>query len=97
MDKKRSRGVVSGTLFAGDVAGRCVIMLDDLISSGTTVLRAIGACRRAGAVRVELAATHASFAAEAHRLFDPGSPDKVVVTDSVTSASFLLIWVRSRC
>jgi ribose-phosphate pyrophosphokinase len=83
MDKQRSRGAVSGTLFAGDVAGRCVIILDDLISSGTTAARAIGACRRAGAVRVELAATHASFAAEARRLFDLEPPDKVIVTDSV--------------
>jgi ribose-phosphate pyrophosphokinase len=83
MDKKRSRDGVSGTLFAGDVAGRCVIVLDDLISSGATAARAIAACRRAGAVRVEVAATHASFAAEAHRLFDQNAPDKVIVTDSV--------------
>jgi len=83
MDKQRSRGVVSGALFAGDVAGRCVIILDDLISSGTTAARAIGACRRAGAARVELAATHASFAAEARRLFDQDPPDKLLVTDSV--------------
>lgn len=83
MDKKRSRGGVSGTLFAGDVEGRCAIVLDDLISSGETAARAIGACRRAGAVRVELAATHASFATEARRLFDQEPPDKVLVTDSV--------------
>jgi ribose-phosphate pyrophosphokinase len=85
MDKKRSQGVVSGTLFAGDVAGRCVIILDDLISSGTTVLRAVESCRQAGAMRVDVAATHASFAPEAHRLFDSNSrPDSLVVTDSVT-------------
>jgi ribose-phosphate pyrophosphokinase len=86
MDKKRTQGVVSGTLFAGDVAGRRVIILDDLISSGTTVLRAVGACRRAGATRVDIAATHASFAAEAQRLFDksnPDKPDSVIATDSV--------------
>lgn len=86
MDKKRSQGVVSGTLFAGDVDGRRVIILDDLISSGTTVLRAVAACRRAGARRVDVAATHASFAAEAQRLFDdsnPDRPDSVIVTDSV--------------
>jgi ribose-phosphate pyrophosphokinase len=86
MDKKRSQGVVSGTLFAGDVAGRRVIILDDLISSGSTVLRAVSACRRAGATRVDVAATHASFAAEAQRLFDdsnPDKPDSVIVTDSV--------------
>ena len=83
MDKQRSRGIVSGSLFAGDVAGRHVIIVDDLISSGTTVLRAVDACRRAGAVRVDAAATHASFAAEASRLFDSAGPDALVVTDSV--------------
>jgi ribose-phosphate pyrophosphokinase len=83
MDKKRNRGVVSGTLFAGDVGGRCAIVVDDLISSGTTAARAISACRHEGAVRVEFVATHASFAAEARRLFDQDPPDKVLVTDSV--------------
>jgi ribose-phosphate pyrophosphokinase len=83
MDKQRGRDSVSGTLFAGDVAGRCVIILDDLISSGTTLLRAVAACRRAGAARVDVAATHASFADEAHRLFDANGPDSVVVTNSV--------------
>jgi ribose-phosphate pyrophosphokinase len=88
MDKKRSQGIVSGTLFAGDVAGRFVVILDDLISSGTTVLRAVSACRRAGASRVAVAATHASFSPEAQRLFDAGEaaadrPDSVIVTDSV--------------
>ncbi len=88
MDKIRGREGVSGTLFAGDVAGKHVIILDDLISSGATVLRALGACRRAGAARVDVAATHASFVPEARRLFDPNvpaqeRPDSVVVTDSV--------------
>ena len=41
MDKVRSAEGVSGTVFAGDVAGRRVIVVDDLISSGTTVLRAM--------------------------------------------------------
>lgn len=83
LDKTRSGALVSGTLFAGDVAGRQVIILDDLIDSGSTVLRAIDVCRRAGAARVDVAATHASFAAGAHRLFDAGRADSVVVTDSV--------------
>ncbi len=100
MDKTRSRAGVSGTLFAGDVAGRHVIILDDLISSGSTVLRAVGACRRAGAARVDVAATHASFAPEAHRLFDPGipaveRPDSVVVTDSVPLAADFSVYTKA--
>ena len=83
MDKVRNAGIVSGGLFAGDVTGRRVIVVDDLIDSGTTVLRAIDACRRAGAVRIDIAATHASFSAEAQRLFESDGPDSVVVTDSV--------------
>jgi ribose-phosphate pyrophosphokinase len=83
LDKKRTVGIVSGDLFAGDVAGRRVIIVDDLISSGATVVRAINACRRAGAVRVDVAATHASFAVAAHQVFTQGKPDSVVVTDSV--------------
>jgi len=47
------------------------------------VLHAIDACRRAGAVRVDVAATHASFGPAAQRIFDSGKPDTVVVTDSV--------------
>ncbi len=84
MDKQRRHGVVSGSIFAGDVAGRRVIIVDDLISSGTTVMRAVDAFRRSGAVRVDVAATHASFAAEACRIFDSGKPDSVIVTDSVS-------------
>jgi ribose-phosphate pyrophosphokinase len=89
MDKVRSAGGLSGSLFAGDVAGRRVIVVDDLISSGRTVLRASDVCRRAGAARVDIAATHASFSAEAQHLFEADRPDSVVVTDSVAlDASF---------
>jgi ribose-phosphate pyrophosphokinase len=82
VDKKRIKGVVSGDLFAGDVAGRRVVIVDDLISSGTTILHAIDACRHAGAARIDVAATHASFAPEALRIFESARPDSVVVTDS---------------
>ncbi len=87
MDKQRTHGGISGTLFAGDVAGRRVIIIDDLISSGTTVMHAVEACRRSGAIRVDVAVTHASFSAEAVQLFAAGKPDSVVVTDSVTLRS----------
>ncbi len=96
MDKTRSRDGISGTLFAGDVAGRRAIVLDDLISSGTTAAHAIAACRRAGAARVELAATHASFAADAHRLFDQDPPDGIVVTDSVDLGEAFLPHLQGR-
>jgi len=87
MDKKRSGGVVSGDALIGDVEGKRVVILDDIISTGTTMLRAVAACRNAGASEVHLAATHAVFTPQSLQLFTGDAsvarPDSVVVTDSV--------------
>ena len=85
MDKRRSGGVVSGDALVGDVTEKHVLIVDDMISTGTTMLRAVSACRKAGAREVHLAATHAVFTSAAQALFEnsPESPDSVVVTNSV--------------
>ena len=62
MEKHRSMGEVTGELFAGDVKGRQVIVIDDLISTGGTMVRAASACRAHGATRVHAAATHGVLA-----------------------------------
>lgn len=84
IDKQRSAGVVSGDTLVGDVRGRRVLIYDDLISTGTTVARAVRACQRAGAKTVHVAATHAVFGDAAHQLFESGGATSVVVTNSVT-------------
>lgn len=83
MEKTRSEGVVSGEMLVGDVAGRDVLIYDDLVSSGTTLLRATRACRQAGARRVVAAATHPVFTSQARQLFEPGGPEYLLVSDSV--------------
>jgi ribose-phosphate pyrophosphokinase len=83
MEKARSEGVVSGDALVGDVAGRIAILVDDLISTGTTLARAAAACRARGAVRVIAAATHGLFTGDANaRLAEPAL-DELLVTDSV--------------
>jgi ribose-phosphate pyrophosphokinase len=67
MEKHRSAGVVSGELFAGDVANRAVIILDDMISSGGTMARAAAACSQRGADSIYLLATHGLLASDADR------------------------------
>lgn len=87
MEKRRSRGIVSGDLFAGDVSGAAVFIVDDMISTGGTMRRAAQACRERGAAMVHALATHGLFAQGAEALFDDAALDRIVVTDSVASAS----------
>ncbi len=86
MEKRRSRGIVSGGLFAGEVSGSAVFIVDDLISTGGTMLRAALACRQRGAKAVYAIAAHGLFGAGAEAIFDSPAIDRIVVTDSVASA-----------
>lgn len=83
MEKRRAGGVVSGDAWIGDVAGRDVILHDDMIVSGGTIAKAARAARAAGARRVIVAATHAAFVPSAVQLFDDGAVDLLLVSDSI--------------
>jgi ribose-phosphate pyrophosphokinase len=83
MEKQRARGVVSGEAIVGRVDGRTAVIVDDLISTGTTIARAAKACRAAGATTVYAAASHGLFVGEAGRVLADGALEKVVVTDTV--------------
>jgi ribose-phosphate pyrophosphokinase len=82
-DKHRSAGVVSGDLFIGDVAGTTALIIDDLISTGGTLLRAARAARKAGARRVVALVTHGLFMAGAEGVIVDPAIDRLVVTDAV--------------
>ena len=83
MEKYRSGGVVSGTLLAGDVRGKVAVIIDDLISTGGTLVRAAEACRAEGAVQVFAGAAHGLFVDGATKLFATPALDGVTVTDTV--------------
>jgi len=82
MDKKRSEGIVSGTGLIGEV-GNHILILDDMIGSGSTMCRAASACMEAGASRVTVGATHGLFEGGAPAIFDHKGIVKIVVSDSV--------------
>jgi len=82
-EKRRSAGVVSGDLFIGEVEGATVLVIDDLISTGGTLLRAARAARRAGAKHVVAMVTHGLFMPGTEAAILDPAIDRVVVTDSV--------------
>jgi ribose-phosphate pyrophosphokinase len=83
VDKRRSAGVVSGDLFVGDVAETTALIIDDLISTGGTLLRAAHAARKAGAKRVIALVTHGLFMPGAAEVLADPAIDRLVVTDAV--------------
>ena len=83
VDKRRSAGVVSGDLFVGEVEGMTALIIDDLISTGGTLVRAARAARKAGAKRVLALVTHGLFMPGAEAALADPALDRIVVTDSV--------------
>jgi len=82
-EKHRSGGVVSGDMFVGDVAGTTALIIDDLISTGGTLLRAAQAARRTGARKVFAMVTHGLFMPGAAQVIADPAIDRFVITDSV--------------
>jgi ribose-phosphate pyrophosphokinase len=83
VEKYRSEGVLSGELLVGEVAGRQVLLFDDLISSGQTLVRAAITCRAHSAASVWAAAAHGLFNVDALQRLGTGPIDRIFVSDSV--------------
>jgi ribose-phosphate pyrophosphokinase len=86
MEKLRSKGVVSGETVVGEVDGKAVIILDDLVNSGTTMSRAASACDRLGASDVYGIATHGAFISKANVAFKEKALKKIIVTNTVLTS-----------
>lgn len=83
MTKTRSGSTVTSSPLFGKLEESCVVVYDDLISSGTTVANAIQQCNEAEDVFV--AAAHGSFTKEAERLMEFDCLREVVTSNSVNS------------
>ncbi len=67
----------------GEVEGRVCLLVDDLIDTGRTIVKAADALKAAGATSVVVAATHAVFSDPAPEILQTASIDSVVVTDTL--------------
>ena len=83
VEKRRSAEVVSGELFVGESSGATALVIDDLISTGGTLVRAARAARKAGAKRVLALVTHGLFMPGAEAALRDPAIDRILVTDSV--------------
>lgn len=83
LEKRRTNGKITGDAVVGDMTGKVAIIVDDMVASGTTLLRAAEACKDKGATKVYGVITHALFGPGADKLYGSKSIDQLFVTDSV--------------
>lgn len=83
VEKHRSSGVVSGDLFAGEVANAFCVVVDDLVSTGGTLVRAAKAARARGAREIIACVAHGLFMPGAESALADLSIDRIIATDSV--------------
>lgn len=67
----------------GTVEGRTCLLVDDMIDTGRTIVKAAEALKANGATNVVVAATHAIFSEPAPHILNSDFIDEVVVTDTL--------------
>lgn len=67
-----------------DVKGKTAVIVDDIISTGGTIVHAATLLRKAGAKKVIVFAVHAVFAGDAKSLLEDAGIDRLIVTDTIS-------------
>lgn len=67
----------------GDVEGKIAVIVDDMISTGGTLVQAARLLKERGAREVHVAATHGIFAADAIDQIDASDISRLFVTDTI--------------
>jgi ribose-phosphate pyrophosphokinase len=83
---EKNRDLATGNVEMAEITGEVthrVVIVDDMISSGGTIVKAAEALQKRGAKEIYVFATHPVFSAEAPKLLEHSVVDKVYVTDSV--------------
>ncbi|HVL57448.1 MAG TPA: ribose-phosphate pyrophosphokinase [Burkholderiaceae bacterium] len=84
IDKRRPKANVSEVMnIIGEVSGRTCIIMDDVVDTAGTLVRAADALKQHGAARVLAYCTHAVLSGEAVHRVTNSTLDELVVTDSI--------------
>ncbi len=84
IDKRRVSGKnVEVNRIIGDVKGKTVLMVDDMISTAGTICSAADLCKESGADKIYAGATHGILCGDAIDRLKKAPIDEIVVTDTV--------------
>ncbi len=84
IDKRRTGPNISEVMhIIGEVEGRSVIVIDDMIDTGGTLIQGLEALEKAGAGRIFACATHPVFSGPAIERLSQSQAEKIIVTDTI--------------
>jgi ribose-phosphate pyrophosphokinase len=84
VDKRRISGSeVAVEHVIGDVDGRNVVIVDDMISTGGSISEAARICQANGANSIVIAVSHAVFCGPAVERLDASPADTILITDTI--------------
>jgi len=84
VDKRREKANESEVMnIIGDVAGKDVIMIDDMVDTAGTMVKAASALKKLGATSVMACCTHPVLSGPAYDRINKGELDELVITDTI--------------
>jgi ribose-phosphate pyrophosphokinase len=84
VDKRRERANESEVMnIIGDVNGKDVIMIDDMIDTAGTMVKAASALKKLGATSVMACCTHPVLSGPAYERIENGELDELVITNTL--------------
>ena len=87
IDKRRPEPGKSKVMnIIGDVKGKNCIIIDDIIDSGGTIINAVEALKKAGAIDVYVFITHAVLSGEAAEKIKKSKIKKLIITDTIDNS-----------
>ena len=88
IDKRRPKPGQSQVMnIIGNVKGKTCIIVDDIIDSGGTIVNAVAALKKAGAIDVYVFITHAVLSGDAVDKIKKSKIKKLIITDTIDNSS----------
>ena len=81
--QRKKAGVIESMQVIGDVKGKDVVLVDDIIDSGGTITKASDMMMEQGATSVRAVCTHAVFSGDAQKKLENSSLQEVIVSDTL--------------
>lgn len=81
--QREQPNVIAEMALVGNVEGRDVVLLDDIIDTGGTLCKAAGIIKKNGASSVRAMVTHPLLSKDAYKHIESSVLDEVVVTDTI--------------